>query len=198
MTDRQAGQTDSPKLLHDEGDGTFAEVIAGVGISANAAGTITRPADTNAYAIGDLIADVTTTSPQPSAIALPVGRVNGGSGMIRALRLKVNDTAFKNATIRAHLFRDLPTFGVGDNGAFNASETYQATESAYMGYVDITLSQQFSDPAVKGFGVRSIGSEWNFDCGAGTKNIFAVLEARSAVTPGSGKIFTLVAEVLQN
>ena len=172
--------------------------VVGVGVTVNAAGSFNRPADTNVYAVGDLIADVTTTSPQPNPIQLPVGRVNGGSGMIRALRLKVNDTAWKGATIRVHLFRDLPTLGVGDNGTLNSSETYSMTESAYMGYDDGALSQQFSHPVVKGFGVRSIGSEWNFDCGANTKNIYAVLEARSAVTPGSAKTFTLVAETLQN
>jgi hypothetical protein len=118
--------------------------------------------------------------------------------MMRSLRLKVNDTAWKGATVRVHLFRDSPTVTVGDNGALNTSETYAFTESNYMGYCDIALPQQTSDGYVKGFGVRSIGGEWNFDAAAGSQNIYVLLEARTGVTPGSAKTFALVAETLQN
>jgi hypothetical protein len=171
--------------------------VVGIGLAANVSGSTTRPNDTATYASGDLIAN-STTAGSVVPIALTVGRANGATGMIRALRLKVNDAAWKGATIRAHLFRDSPVVTVGDNGAFNASEVYACNEAAYMGYVDITLSQQFNDPMVKGFGARQVGSEWNFDCAAASQNIYALLEARSAITPAASKVFTLLAETLQN
>jgi predicted ATP-grasp superfamily ATP-dependent carboligase len=127
-----------------------------------------------------------------------VGRVNGGSGMIRALRLKIDGTGFKNGTVRVHLFRDTPVVTVGDNGVLNSAETYAFTEAAYMGYCDVVLAQQTSDGYVKGFGVRPIGGEWNFDCPAGVNYINALLEARTAATPAASRTFTLVAETLQN
>jgi hypothetical protein len=171
--------------------------IIAAGLFAAVGGTVTRPADTAAYAVGDLIAN-NTVAASVVPIALPAAREADRTGMVRALRLKVNDTAWKAGVVRVHLFRDSPTVAVGDNGVLNASETYAFTESNYMGYCDITLSQQTSDGYVKGFGVRSVGAEWNFDPAPGTVNIFALLEARTAVTPGSAKIFSLVAEVLRN
>lgn len=171
--------------------------IAAGGVSLNASGSVQRPADTTAYAVGDLIAN-NTVAGSVTPIALPVARIVGGTGMVRSLRLKVNDSAWKAATIRVHLFRDSPTVAVGDNGALNVSETYAFTESNYMGYVDVAMPQQTSDGYVKGFGVRSIGGEWNFDAAPASQNIYALLEARTAVTPGSAKTFSLVAETLQN
>jgi hypothetical protein len=155
-----------------------------------ASAAMTRPADTSAYSVGDLIAN-NTVAGSVVPIALAVARVNDGSGMIRRIRLKTNDAAFAAAVIRVHLYRDSPTVTNGDNG------TFLTTESNYIGYADITLDRHFSD-AEKGFGVPAVGPEWSFQSSAGTQNIYALLEARSAVTPGSAKTWTLIAETFQN
>lgn len=148
--------------------------------------SITRPADTNIYAIGDLIANNTTAgSVTPMAITAP----GDGACVLNRVRLKVNDTAWKAGVIRVHLFRTLPTVTVGDNGALNASETYAFTESDYLGYVDVTLSVQTSDGFAKGF------AAWQVVFDSDGYAIYALLEARTAVTPGSAKIFTLVPEI---
>ena len=153
-------------------------------------GSVTRPNDTAAYISGDLIAN-STTAGQVVPIALAAGRAVGSSGLIRRLSLKVNDSAWANATIRVHLYRDSPTLANGDNGAWST------TESNYLGASDILLDRSFTD-AVKGIGIPNNGSEWSFEPSAGTRNIFALLESRSAVTPAASKIFTLIAEVHQN
>jgi hypothetical protein len=155
-----------------------------------ASAAMTRPADTSAYSVGDLIAN-NTVAGSVVPIPLAVARVNNGSGMIRRLRLKTNDAAFAAAVIRVHLYRDSPSVTNGDNGVF------LTTESNYIGYADITLNRHFSD-AEKGFGVPAVGSEWSFQPSAGTQTIFALFEARTAVTPSSATVFTLVAETCQN
>jgi hypothetical protein len=155
-----------------------------------ASATMTRPADTVAYAVGDLIANDTVAG-SVVPIALSVARANDTTGMIRRVRLKTDDAAFANQIVRAHMFRNSPTVTNGDNGAF------LATESGYIGYADITLDRHFSD-AEKGFGVPAVGSELNFQPTAGAQTIYVLLEARTGVTPGSAKTFTLVAETFQN
>lgn len=146
-------------------------------------GSVTRPNDTTAYAIGDLIANTGAAVP----IALPTAK----SGLANRVRLKVNDTAWKAATIRAHFFRDVPTVAVNDNGVLNAAETYAFTESNYLGYVEVTLSQQTSDGYVKGFAAF----QFLFETLTGASGLSALLEARTAVTPAASKVFTLALEL---
>ena len=196
------------KRLKDMGDGSYAEVVynanGGGGGGASeahigevggktiiAGASVTRPADTNAYAVGDLIAN-STTAGSVTPLALTLARVNQGTGMIRRARLKVNDTAWLNATVRVHFYKNSPTCTNGDNGAWST------TESEYLGACDVTFDKSFSDPFVKGIGVPNSGSEINFDCAAASETIYVLLETRSAVTPGSAKAFSLVAEVLAN
>lgn len=145
-----------------------------------------RPADTTQYTIGDLIANNTVAG---SVIPLSITVPSDAPCVLNRLRLKVNDTAWKAGIIRVHMFKDLPTVTVGDNGALNASETYAFTEADYLGYADVTLAQQTSDGFVKGFAAFQVVFDSD---GFG---ISALLEARTAVTPGSAKTFTLVPEI---
>ena len=153
-------------------------------------GSFVRPANVLAYAVGSLVANsVTAASVVP--VYVPVARINGASFTARRVHIKTNDQAWANATIRAHIYLNSPTFANGDGG------TWLTTESEYLGYTDVTLDRVFSD-SVKGFGVPSVGSEWNGISATGTQNVFVVLESRSAVTQGSATTFTVTAEVFQN
>lgn len=170
---------------------SFSEIITATGLATITGGTFTRPADTNAYAVGDIIANsVTAGSCLP--ITVPAGYFQASVGQLRRARLKVNDSAWLNAQIFVHMFKNAPTYANGDNAAFAAG----LTESNYLGAFDVTLDRSFSDPMVKGIGVPRVGSEMNFDCAAGSVNLYAVLETRTVITPGSGKIFTLTVEAL--
>lgn len=163
--------------------------LPGAGLFAAVGGTLVRPSNTTAYASGKIIAQ-STVAGSCSAILIAASRANDATGMIRRLRLKVNDAAWVAATVRVHLFKDAPTFTNGDGGNFAAG----LTESNYLGYLDVLLDQSFSDPFAKGFA----SGEINYEPSLGTPNIFAVFEARSAVTPAASKTFSLTAEVLRN
>jgi hypothetical protein len=151
-----------------------------------AVGSVTRPNDTAAYAIGDLIANNTAF-----ASVVPIALPTAKSGIAARVRLKVNDAAWKAGVIRCHFFRDVPTVTVGDNGALNVAETYAFTESNYLGYVEVTLTQQTSDGYVKGFAAF----QFLFELLTGTTGLSALLEARTAVTPAANKIFTMALEL---
>lgn len=165
-------------------------VVTVSGTTAVVGGSSTRPADTTAYASGDLVANsVTAGSVVPITVA--AGRVVNGTGMVRRVRLKKSGAVLTNAQFRVHLYKDTPTVTNGDNMA------WLSTESNYLGACDVTMDQAFSN-AAKGIGVPNAGSDINFDCSSGTANIFALIEARAAYTPASAEVFTLAVEVLQN
>jgi len=130
------------KTYRDVGDGSLAEVVAAAGITTNPTATFTRPADTTAYASGDLVAN-STTAGSVVAMTLTVGRVAGGSCMLRRCKLATSSTSTTSASFRLHLFRTAPaTVTNGDNGAFSVSGV-----ADYIGAFDITVDRAFTDGA---------------------------------------------------
>lgn len=174
--------------LSGEGAATDALPVGGLGALVTA--TFNRPADTTAYASGDLVAN-STTAGSVTALTLALGREAtgyGASSMVRRLRLRKSGTSTTNASFRVHLYRTSPTPSNGDNGAFLTNQA-----ANYIGAVDVTMNQAFTDGA-SGNGVPNVGSEIN----VAVQTIYALIEARAAYTPVSGETFTLEAEVLRN
>lgn len=165
-------------------------VVTG-GTTVIASGTFTRPSDTTAYAVGDLVAN-STTAGSVVPISLTVARANDTTGMIRRCALATSSTSTTNASFRAHLYNVSPTPANGDNGAYSTSGV-----AGYLGALDITLGQAFTDGA-KGIGTPNTGSEVNFVPASGTRVVYALIEARAAYTPTSAGTFTLSCETLQN
>jgi hypothetical protein len=165
------------------------------GNSAIVAAQFTRPADTTAYALGDLVANnVAAGSVTPLVIS--ASRIVDKTGVIRRGRLTKSSTVTTNAIFRAHLYRDIPVPANGDNGAFQT-----AGALTYIGSMDFDMTsasaRSFSD-GVKCIGVPNVGSEIIFDPKTGTTNIYALIEARGAYVPVSAEIFTLALEVFRD
>ena len=159
------------------------------GHSAVAGGTFNRPADTTAYAIGDLVAN-NTTAGSVTPLSCGLARVNAGTGIIRRARLSTTKTGLAGTEVfRVHLFKSSPTVTNGDNGAFSVN----GVASLALGSLDVTMASVYNDGA-KGFTAADIV----FDAGAGVTTIFALIEARSAYTPASGETFALALEVLRD
>jgi hypothetical protein len=152
-------------------------------------GSFSRPADTTAYNIGDLVANNTVAG---SVVPIPcaVARVTGGSGVARRVRLSTNKTGLVGTeSFRVHFFKTIPTVTGGDNAALAVN----GIASIALGYVDITMSAIYSDGA-KGFTSTDIV----YDAAGGSQNIYGLIEARSAYSPASGETFTLAVEALQD
>ncbi|WFU76593.1 hypothetical protein [Bradyrhizobium sp. CB2312] len=163
------------------------------GNTAVVGGSVQRPADTAAYAAGDIVAQ-STTAASCSPVPVAASRDVDTKGVLRRCRVKVDDIAWFNANLYVHVFKDAPTFASGDNAAFAAA----LTESNYLGAFSVTLDQKFSGSVVKGIGAPVSGSEVIFDPSSGTKNIFFVLETKTALTPGSAKTLTVAFEVFRD
>jgi hypothetical protein len=165
-------------------------LVAPSGGFATVGATVTRPADTTAYAIGDLVANSTTAgSVVPMTIA--VSRLIDKDFSILRARLKKTGTSITNAQFRVHLYKDTPTCTNGDNSA------WLTTESTYLGGLDVTMDKVFSDFA-KGIGAANTAPAISGLPSVGTVDIFALIEARAAYTPVSAEVFTLTLEVLQS
>jgi hypothetical protein len=156
----------------------------------NPSATLTRPADTTAYASGDLVAN-STTAGSVTPLTLTVANVSGGSFILRSCSLRKSTTSTTNASFRLHLYRSAPTVANGDNGAWSTSGV-----ANYLGAVDITIDRALTDGAI-GFGVPLVGAEKSIKLASGT-DIRALVEARGAYTPGSAETFTAACEVWPN
>ncbi len=150
--------------------------------------SFTRPNDTTAYDIDDLIANSTTAN-QVVPMELVATRAFNSPALLRRARIFVNDTAFAGKIIRARFYRNKPVPANGDNAA------YSTDRAEYLGRVDVLLDETFTDGA-GGIGIPVVGSDIMFMPKLGTQSIFALLAARSAVTPAAQKIFTLEAECI--
>ncbi|MDQ4061175.1 MAG: hypothetical protein M3145_08750 [Pseudomonadota bacterium] len=159
-------------------------VVAGA--STVASGSFTRPADTLAYASGDLVANSTVAGsvvPVPLAVAL----VTGGKGRIRRVRIRKSGTSVANASFRVHLWSVAPAVTGGDNAAFAANGA-----ANYLGAVDVTVTQALNDGA---FGAAA--TDIGFIAAGGSLNLYALVEARAAYTPVSAESFTVAIEATQ-
>lgn len=159
----------------------------------NPTATVTRPADTTAYASGDLVANSTTAgSVVPMTLRLGYTGPQGQTRFTR-IRLSKTGTSITNSAFRVHLYDGAAgtmTFANGDNGALSNDKA-----AFYLGNIDIAAMFAHTDGAA-GFGAAPAGSEIMFKGSTGAGTILAVMEARGAYTPTSGEVYTLTIEDL--
>ena len=151
-----------------------------------ASAAFARPSDTTQYAVGDLVAN-STTAGSVVPLSMVVASAAGAGAKICRARLLKSATSITSASFRVHLYRDSPTCANGDNAAWST------TVSGYLGYIDLTMSQAFSDDAI-GLGVVAIGDAIRCMPVTGSRTIYALLEARATYTPASAEEFTLYLE----
>lgn len=179
----------------DQGDGTWAEKISTVSNNSEVRiiANFTRPADTTAYAAGDLVANSTTAgSVIPLTFANAV-RTAGDCLRIERVRVSKSSTSLTNAQFRVHMFEASPTPTVGDNGVFNTSGALSTNNVLnHAGSFPVTMSWSGSDGAM-GIGVPTTGAGATISPTSGT-TIFALLEVTAAYTPVSGETITVVLE----
>lgn len=144
--------------------------------------SFTRPADTTAYASGDLVANDTTVGSVVPMTFSPCTKGAGRSAQIRRVRISKTGTSITNTTVRVHLFSVLPTVATnGDNGAI----TIATGAAGYLGAVDVVINQAFGDGAA-----GALACEINFNA----LTLYGLLEARGAWTPASAEVITVTLE----
>lgn len=153
----------------------------------------TRPADTTAYASGDLVAN-STTAASVVALSWTVGSPDSRKGFVRRVRMYSDDSDTTNASFRVHFYSANPVSAAptnGDNGAL----AVQVSNASYLGSVDVTLDRTINTSDAWGIGVPGAGAEISYDLGATGYTLYALIEARAAYTPASGEVITVVPEI---
>jgi hypothetical protein len=145
--------------------------------------SFTRPADTTAYAVGDLVSN-STTAGSVAALEFTVIGTAGDKGTLDFATIRKTGTGVANAAFRLHLFKDAPaTITNGDNGAFSVSGA-----ADYVGALDIVVDRALTDGAF-GRGLPVIGIPLPFECATGVLKLFGHIEARGAYSPALSEVF---------
>ena len=154
-----------------------------------AAGTFTRPADTTAYASGDVMND-STSAPTVASIA-NVGRVPGKGGLIRTARLQSSQNG-SWANIDVFLFTAAPAAPGNDNAAFTPSDAEMLTCVGVLKFLSSSATIGNAGAAAAGNSFLSLDDlQRVFQCAANSTTLYWVPVARGAYTPVSAEVFTL-------
>ena len=140
--------------------------------------TTTRPADTTAYAAGDLVANSVTAG---SVVPLTVTAGISSPCWLRGITLRHSQASVTNSNFRVWLMNASPTVTNGDNAII--AGTFLATVLNEPLVVDV-------ETLLTGGG--AIGTSL-FDAGMLriVPTMYALIEARAAYTPASAEVFTL-------
>lgn len=152
--------------------------------------SLTRPADTTAYAAKDAVSNSTSA---PSVLTFAgAGRVNAGTGYITALRMMTDQSA-NVAQFRLHLYAIAPT-AINDNAA---QTLLYANRDKRVGYIDIgpLATEGSGSDAASGL---NADLRLPFKCDTADTNLYGLLETLSVFTPASAQSFYLSLVVDQN
>lgn len=156
-----------------------------------AASTMTRVANTTAYAGGQFVANNTVAASctlANSGFTVSAARATNQPGRLTKCILKKSGTTSTNASFVVHIFNSNPLSSApanGDGGAFTP-----ANGGNWLGAFNVTTSQVFGDSCM-GIGYPLYGNYIDFTPDSATQNVYALLAANAAYTPASGEVFTL-------
>lgn len=149
--------------------------------------SFTRPADTTAYTIGDLIANNTTAgSVTPLSFTGATKTGDGGTG--RVGKLIIQKTGNAAATIRAWFMKTSHAVTNGDNGAlvFTSLDLDNC-----IGFMDVALDGTNDDVGASGALVnKSYDAPLDYELTSGD-TIYVFLQALTAYTPGNAEVYTV-------
>lgn len=160
-----------------------------VGRALSPTATFTRPANTTAYASGQLVAN-STTAGSVTAMSVTAAATAAGSFMLRRIKLAKSSTGITNAAFRVHAYTSAPTAANGDGGTYSTNGV-----ANYLGAFDVVMDRAFTDGAC-GIGAPVVGSDLTVKLASGSTIVF-LIEARAAYTPTSAETFTLTLDAIQ-
>lgn len=137
--------------------------------------SFTRPNDTNAYSIGDVVSD-STSSPTVMTFSAVSQNPNTSVTIVGvSLRIDVSSVPAGMGIFRLHLYNASPT-AINDNSAF---DLIAADRSKYLGFIDISTPEDF------GSTLWAEVDNINFYCklATGSTTLYGILETRAAFTP---------------
>ena len=157
-----------------------------------ASASFTRPADTTAYAVNDVVSNSTSTTTPMTLAAVGIINSSGGAaaGYITKVRLVTDNKAF-TAQCRVWFFNSTSITVAADNAAFGPK---WADRSARIGYVDLPTLAPEDSTASDCAEATAADQRVPFTCATNVNTLYAVIETKTASTPASGQLFYLEVE----
>lgn len=160
----------------------FFEDSAVGGKSSRVSASLSRPNDTTAYASGDAISDSTAT---PTYLTFSnVASVPGGSGYIVKLR-GMTDLKTFTGKVRLHLFHTAPT-AVNDNAVYPLLWSNRANR---IGQIDLSAFSTEDSTSSTAAHSSNADIRLHYQCASGSRDLYALVESLSAVTPAANQNF---------
>lgn len=151
--------------------------------------SFTRPADTTAYTIGDVVCN-STSAPVVLTFA-NMARVNGGAGVIAAFQMVLGSNPSTKPTYDLMLFDTAPTID-NDNAQFTPTD---AEMLKFVGRIQLSVPT-VGDTSGTGTNCVYVSNDpLTYKCDAASTSLFGVLVARNAVTPASADTYNFRALV---
>lgn len=159
--------------------------------------SFTRPANTTAYAAGDLVAN-NTTAGNVVPLTFSVAALGKGNGIIRRLRLYKDDETTTAAIFDVHLFSQAPTVTNGDNGVFAVD-----TSRYFLGTISVDMSSGAFATSGDLAKAVAVSPEIQFDLRSvneAERRLYAFIETGSggSYSPASGELFEVTLEIAGN
>lgn len=158
--------------------------------------TLTRPANTTAYAAGDSISD-NATAGSVTALSATVSDVNDDPIFISDILVTSTDTGLAGKKLRAYLFNSDPTassgVGAGDNTAY--SQKKAGYIGSFMGWMETGFSDGTVGRLVPAFNETNNTQAGGFVVAkptSGAKTLYIQFQAVEAFTPSANST-TLIA-----
>lgn len=154
--------------------------------------TFTRPADTTAYAAGDVVADSTSA---PTVITLTNAVLsNGDTGILMDVKMVDSANQATPGLFELWLFNAAPGLD-NDNAAFTPTDTELQTLLAV-----IPLTVSYAGDATSGAGGNRVYQSDVINrpvkAGGSTRNLYGELVVRNAYTPVSAESFYFIVNIL--
>lgn len=155
--------------------------------------SFTRPSDTTAYAVKEVVGPAVTGN----LIFTNAGRVNGGSGYIVKAKL-TTDQKTNVAVYRLWLFNAAPT-PIADNSPFLL---LYADAASRIGYIDFNaLTTEDTTNSTGAEGIITVGYStlpMSFACASADRNLYGILETNTVFTPVSAQNYRIALSFDQN
>jgi hypothetical protein len=148
---------------------------------------VTRPADTNAYAVNDALSDSTTTPTTGGFTFTGAARNSGGSGIITDAIIATSNDAATQLQGEIMIFNQAVT-AINDNAAWAITD---AEAKTLIGKIPFTLE----DIGNNGWcHVQNLNI--GFTC-SGSANLRFLVRVKNAYTPASAEVLTFIIKCLQ-
>lgn len=155
------------------------DIVASVGYASSV--SLTRTADTNAYAANDILGSATG-----STAALTFSSIGAGAGEILltsvSLEIDASSVISGETTYRLYLYNVTPPSALGDNAAWDLPS---GDRSAFLGYVDLGA------PVDLGSTLYVENNIINKQITLASSSLYGYLVTNGAYTPTSSRVYVI-------